>query len=70
VPQDVTRVLLNLFGNGFYAATNKRREMGSHPVLKVTTKDLDEAVEIRGHRNSARIPRQAVPTVLYSQADR
>ena len=27
VPQDITRVFLNLFGNGFYAA-NKRRQRG------------------------------------------
>jgi len=56
VPQDVTRVLLNLFGNGFYAATKKSREMGRHPVLKVTTKDLGESVEIRVHDNGTGIP--------------
>ena len=28
VPQDITRVLLNLFGNGFYAATQTAREAG------------------------------------------
>jgi C4-dicarboxylate-specific signal transduction histidine kinase len=44
VSQDITRVLLNLFGNRFYAA-NKSREAGRRPVLKVTT-DLGEAVEI------------------------
>ena len=26
VPQDITRVLLNLFGNGFYAADKRRRD--------------------------------------------
>jgi len=56
VPQDITRVLLNLFGNGFYAATKKSREMGSHPVLKVATKDLGKAVEIRVHDNGTGIP--------------
>ena len=47
VPQDVTRVLLNLCGNGFYAA-NKRREAetGFRPALKVTTRELGDAVEI------------------------
>jgi two-component system, NtrC family, sensor kinase len=49
VPQDVTRVFLNLFGNGFYAA-NKRRlsggEAGYRPTLKVSTRNLGEAVEI------------------------
>jgi PAS domain S-box-containing protein len=58
-PQEMTRVLLNLFGNGFYAA-NKRRRDGSerdfHPVLKVTTRDFGEAVEIRVRDNGTGIP--------------
>jgi len=56
VPQDMTRVFLNLFGNGFYAAAKKDREAGSHPVLKVTTKDLGEAVEVRVRDNGTGIP--------------
>jgi signal transduction histidine kinase len=49
VPQDVTRVFLNLFGNGFYAATKRRMttaDPGFQPLLKVTTRDLGDAVEI------------------------
>ena len=56
VPQDITRVLLNLFGNGFYAANKKGREAGGRPVLKVTTRDLGEAVEIRVRDNGTGIP--------------
>jgi signal transduction histidine kinase len=55
VPQDVTRVLLNLFGNGFYAATEQSRAAGSHPVLKVTTRDLGAAVEVRVRDNGTGI---------------
>jgi signal transduction histidine kinase len=53
VPQDLTRVFLNLFGNGFYAAERRPRETGDgfHPVLKVTTRDLGAAVEIRVRDN-------------------
>ena len=53
VPQDITRVLLNLFGNGFYAASAKYRAMGDgvRPVLKVTTCELGEGVEIRVRDN-------------------
>jgi signal transduction histidine kinase len=58
VPQDITRVCLNLFGNGFYAAT-KRRQAGSDPkftpALKVATRDLGDAVEIRVRDNGAGI---------------
>jgi len=43
VPQDITRVSLNLFSNGFYAAT-KRQKQGSYPnfkpTLKVSTRGL------------------------------
>ena len=61
VPQDVTRVFLNLFGNGFYAA-NKRRlgnVDGYRPSLKVTTRDLGDAVEIRVRDNGTGIPPEA-----------
>jgi len=54
VPQDVTRVFLNLFGNGFYAADKRRREEGDpqfKPKLKVVTRDLGEVVEIRVRDN-------------------
>src|SRR6202022_4927340 len=57
VPQDVARVCLNLFGNGFYAATKRRRsnESGFQSVLKVTTRDLGDAVEIRVRDNGTGI---------------
>jgi signal transduction histidine kinase len=59
VPQDITRVFLNLFGNGFYAATKRRREARHgefNPVLTVTTRDLGEAVEVRVRDNGIGIP--------------
>jgi signal transduction histidine kinase len=56
VPQDITRVFLNLFGNGFYAAAKKTREAGDRPVLKVATRDLDGEVEIRVRDNGTGIP--------------
>ncbi len=59
VPQDMTRVFLNLFGNGFYAANKRRRETNSaafEPVLAVTTLDLGEAVEVRVRDNGVGIP--------------
>jgi signal transduction histidine kinase len=59
VPQDITRVCLNLFGNGFYAATKRQREAGDpkfRPTLKVITRALDDAVEIRARDNGVGIP--------------
>jgi signal transduction histidine kinase len=59
VPQDITRVCLNLFGNGFYAATKRQRdgaEPDFRPTLNVTTYGLGEAVEIRIRDNGTGIP--------------
>jgi two-component system, NtrC family, sensor kinase len=59
VPQDMTRVFLNLFGNGFYAATKRQRDDAAsdfRPALKVMTNDLGDTVEIRIRDNGTGIP--------------
>ncbi|HEX3522925.1 MAG TPA: PAS-domain containing protein, partial [Stellaceae bacterium] len=57
VPQDVLRVLLNLIGNGFYAANKRAREAGTgfRPMLKVITRDLGEAIEVKVRDNGTGI---------------
>jgi signal transduction histidine kinase len=58
-PQDVTRVLLNLFSNGFYAARERQRTEampGFEPIVTVSIRDLDGAVEIRVRDNGIGIP--------------
>ena len=58
-PQDVTRVFLNIFSNGFYAASRRARsgaDASFVPMLKVTTRDAGEAVEIRVRDNGIGIP--------------
>src|SRR5690242_194876 len=58
-PQDVTRVLLNLLSNGFYAARERQRmetSSGFEPSVKVTTREMDAAVEIRVRDNGVGIP--------------
>jgi PAS domain S-box-containing protein len=53
VPQDLTRVFLNLIGNGFYAA-NKRKPAADttfRPLLQVATRDLGDSIEIRVRDN-------------------
>ena len=58
-PQEMTRVFLNLFGNGFYAATRRARGNGEaayRPTLWVSTRDLGEAVEVRVRDNGTGIP--------------
>jgi two-component system NtrC family sensor kinase len=58
-PQEMTRVFVNLFGNGFYAATKRANENGEasfRPVLTTTTRDLGDIVEIRVRDNGTGIP--------------
>ena len=55
----MTRVFLNLFGNGFYAANKRRRETiegGFRPTMTVATRDVEKAVEITVRDNGAGIP--------------
>jgi signal transduction histidine kinase len=57
-PQEITRVLLNLIGNGFYAAHERAQAAGNHgfePTLWLTTHDLGDQVEIRVRDNGAGI---------------
>src|SRR5262249_16217493 len=58
-PQEITRALLNLISNGFYAAT-KRKEQdnrdGYEPTLTASTKNLGDLVEIRIRHNGTGIP--------------
>ncbi len=59
VPQDISRVLLNLFGNGFYAASKRLQEGPDptfQPALRVTTRDLGDQVEIRVRDNGIGMP--------------
>jgi signal transduction histidine kinase len=58
-PQEITRVLLNLISNGFYAATKRKLEANGRdyePTLAVLTKNLGESVEIKIHDNGTGIP--------------
>jgi signal transduction histidine kinase len=58
-PQEITRVFLNLFGNGFYAANKRSHENGDgsfRSILTVTTKDDRDVVEVRVRDNGTGIP--------------
>jgi signal transduction histidine kinase len=60
VPQEVTRVFLNLIGNGFYAASKRSRggDGAFHPVLKVTTRECGDTVEVQVRDNGVGIAKE------------
>ena len=58
-PQEITRVLLNLISNGFYATTKRKADANGgdyEPTLSAATKNLGDSVEIRIRDNGTGIP--------------
>ena len=58
-PQEVTRVLLNLISNGFYAATKRKQgepDPGYEPTIAASTRDLGDRVEIVIRDNGTGVP--------------
>jgi PAS domain S-box-containing protein len=58
VPQNITRVLLNLIGNGFYAVNKQRERSGDatfEPTLRVATRECGDAMEITVRDNGVGI---------------
>jgi len=56
-PQEITRVLLNLISNGFYAATKRKAQAGAgyEPTVVAATKNLGDRIEIRIRDNGTGI---------------
>jgi signal transduction histidine kinase len=59
-PEEITRVLLNLISNGFYATTKRKAEVGDgfDPTLSAVTKNRGDKVEIRIRDNGTGIPNE------------
>ena len=59
VPQDITRVFLNLFGNAFYAVSKRRRDGGEPsylPTVNIISRDCGDEVEVRVRDNGIGMP--------------
>jgi PAS domain S-box-containing protein len=66
-PQELTRVFLNLIGNGLYATQKRQtewKEDGYRPTLRVSTHDAGKSVEVRVRDNGTGIPADAVEHVF------
>ena len=55
-PQGITRVLLNIISNGFYAVSKGKLSTGREPQITAITRGSDDAVEIRILDNGTGIP--------------
>ena len=58
-PQEITRVLLNLISNGFYAAMKRKAEANGgdyEPTLAAATKNLGDRVEIESATTAPAFP--------------
>ncbi|SES71222.1 trifunctional serine/threonine-protein kinase/ATP-binding protein/sensor histidine kinase [Stigmatella erecta] len=67
VPEDISRVLINLLNNAFFAARQRGTEKGAsrQPWVWVTTQDLEDRVEIRIRDNGSGISK-AVLSKLFT----
>jgi signal transduction histidine kinase len=66
IPQDIGRVLLNIFNNAFYAVNEKSKltANGYQPTAKVTTRRLNDKIEIRVSDNGNGIPQNIVDKIF------
>jgi two-component system NtrC family sensor kinase len=66
IPQDIGRVLLNLYNNAFYAVTEKKKQVGDsyEPTVSVSTKKINGKVEIRVKDNGNGIPQKIVDKIF------
>jgi len=66
VPQDIGRVLLNLYNNAFYAINEKKKQQTQNyePTISIKTKKLDGKVEIHMEDNGNGIPQKIVDKIF------
>ena len=67
MPQDIGRVILNLINNAFYAVDEKKKqsaEGGYDPTIAITTKKLDDKIEIRVKDNGNGIPQKVLDKIF------
>ena len=73
ISQDIGRVFLNLFTNAFYSVLQKKKQLnnnlpagqaGFEPTVYVSTKKLDNKIEIRVKDNGAGIPQKVMDKIF------
>jgi two-component system, NtrC family, sensor kinase len=66
VPQDIGRVLLNLFNNAFYAVNEKAKQLPNdyEPTISVSTKKMDNKVTLTVKDNGRGIPQKVLDKIF------
>ncbi|MEP7228863.1 MAG: two-component regulator propeller domain-containing protein [Ginsengibacter sp.] len=66
VPQDIGRLLLNLYNNAFYAVNEKAKQhpSGYEPKIAISTKKLNNAIELTVTDNGDGIPQNIVDKIF------
>ena len=66
MPQDIGRVVLNLINNAFYAVSEKEKQNihGHEPTVTVSTKKINDKVEIKVKDNGNGIPEKIVDKIF------
>ena len=66
IPQDIGRVILNLITNAFYAVAEKKKLIGDRyePIVSVSTKKINDKVEIEVKDNGNGIPKNVLDKIF------
>jgi two-component system, NtrC family, sensor kinase len=66
MPQEIGRVILNLINNSFYAVNEKKKTAGENyePTVTVSTKRINNTVEIKVTDNGTGIPQKAIDKIF------
>src|SRR5258705_12490260 len=66
VPQDIGRVLLNLYNNAFYAVAEKSKQLSEsyQPLVSLSTKKINDNVEIKVKDNGNGIPKKVADKIF------
>ena len=66
IPQDIGRVILNLFTNAFYSVTEKKKQDGEgyEPIVSASTRKMNDKVEIRIRDNGMGVPQEVMDKIF------
>jgi signal transduction histidine kinase len=65
IPQDIGRVLLNLYNSAFYAVNEKKKKLEENyePTVSVSTKRVNNKIEVRVRDNGNGIPQKVLDKI-------